>query len=264
MTSVNRLIIWFLSVLVIALLFNSCISKYEDLASTVKAIVHRGYHLVHLENTIESFSAAQKKGFQHIEIDISFTKDFQPVILHDNLLDKQSDTSGSINDFNFSELNNITLNGGYKIPSLVDFFQRFGDSFETVFIDLKEPCPDSGLISIAKILENHNTSVEAITTCTNLKVIRRLKELNPNLSLGADNSQVDFEVNIDECIKQGYKHVLVSFTQLDKNLCFIANSNGIKVYAYTPNTQTDILKTLKFGVDGIMSDNPDLLQQMLN
>lgn len=260
----NRLIIWFLSVSAIVSVFNSCISEFEDLAFTVKGIVHRGYHLIHLENTMESFQAAEKKGFKHLEIDINFTKDFQPVILHDNLLDKQSDTSGSINDFSLSDIGSINLKGGYKIPSLVSFFQKFGNSFETVFIDLKEPCPDSGLINFAEILKKQNSLVTIITTCINPKVIRSLKSMDPNLILGADNSNVSFEENVDECMKQGYKHVLVSFSQLDKNLCFIAHANGIKIYAYTPNTQQDILKTLKFGIDGIITDNPDLLQQMLN
>src|SRR3989339_1531256 len=117
MTLVNHLTTRFLSVLVIVFTFNSCVREDEDLATKVNIIAHRGYHMLQRENTIESFQAAYKKNFKHLEFDISFTKDYQPVILHDYLLDEQSDTTGSIGDFSFSDVNYINLSGGYKIPS---------------------------------------------------------------------------------------------------------------------------------------------------
>ena len=263
MTLVNHLTTRFLSVLVIVFTFNSCVREDEDLAVKVNIIAHRGYHMLQRENTIESFQAAYKKNFKHLEFDISFTKDYQPVILHDYLLDEQSDTTGSIGDFSFSDVNYINLSGGYKIPSFDTVMQKFGTSFQTFFIDLKEPCPDSGLINFAKIINKHNAYASTIITSANPEIIRKLKTIDPNLTLGADDAANGFEENLDECMKQKYKHLLISFTLLDKHLCFIAHANGIKVYTYTPNSEQDILRSLSFDIDGIMSDNPDLLQQIL-
>ncbi|PIS45716.1 MAG: hypothetical protein COT22_03780 [Ignavibacteria bacterium CG08_land_8_20_14_0_20_37_9] len=263
MTLVNHLTTRFLSVLVIVFIFNSCVREDEDLAAKVNIIAHRGYHMLQLENTTESFQAAVKKNFKHLEFDISFTKDYQPVILHDYLLDEQSDTTGAIGDFYFSDVNLINLSGGYKIPSFDTVMQKFGTSFETFFIDLKEPCPDSGLINFAKVIEKNHAYATTIITSANPDVIRRLKNLDPALIVGSDDASGDFEDNLDECIKQKYKHLLISFELLDKHLCFIAHANGIKVYAYTPNSEQDMLKCLSFDIDGIMSDNPDLLKQLL-
>ena len=259
----NPLTTRFLLVSAIVFIFNSCVREDESLTERVKIIAHRGYHLVQLENTFESFQTASKKGFTHLEFDINFTKDYQPVILHDNLLDAQADTSGSINDFYFSDINTITLSGGYKIPSFDTVMQKLGTSFETFFIDLKEPCPDSGLINFAKVIEKNHAYATTIITSANPDVIRRLKNLDPALIVGSDDASGDFEDNLDECIKQKYKHLLISFELLDKHLCFIAHANGIKVYAYTPNSEQDMLKCLSFDIDGIMSDNPDLLKQLL-
>jgi len=88
--------------------------------------------------------------------------------------------------------------------------------------------------------------------------------MDPNLTLGSDDAANGFEDNLAECMNQKYKHLLISFDLLDKHLCFIAHANGIKVYAYTPNAEQDMLRSLSFDIDGIMSDNPDLLQQILN
>jgi len=252
-----------LLLLVIVFIFNSCIREDENLADKVSIIAHRGYHLTKLENSYESFQAAAKKGFKHLEFDIFFTKDYQPVILHDGDLSHQTDTTGSISDFLVSDLRNIQLNGGYKIPILDTVLQRFGNSFETIFIDFKEPCPDSALISFVEIIKKNNSYKNTITTCMNPDVIRRLKQMDAGLTLGSDGAANGFEDNLDECIKSGYKHVLVYHPQLDKHLCFIAHARGIKVYAYSPNSEQELVQSLSYDIDGIMTDNPDLLRQII-
>jgi len=253
----------FLLALAIVFVFNSCIREDDSLSDKIKIIAHRGYHSVQLENTMESFNAASKKGFKHLEFDIFFTKDFHPVILHDGALDSQSDTTGSINEMNLSDLNHITLNGGYKIPVLDSVLKKISSDFETIFIDLKEPCPDSGLTVFTEIIKKRHSYSNTIITSMNPEVIRKLKIIDPNLNLGADGAANGFEDNLDECIKQKYNHVLVYFIQLDKHLCYIAHAKGIKVYAYTPFSEQELLRTLSYDIDGIMTDNPDLLKQII-
>jgi len=260
---VNLLITRLLLALGIGFIFNSCIREDESLADKVKIIAHRGYHSTKLENTTEAFDDAYKKGYKHIEFDICFTKDFQPVILHDNLLDPQSDTTGSINEMNLTDLQYINLTGGYNIPVLDSVLHKIGGKFETIFIDLKEPCPDSGLVNFANLIKKHNSYANTITTSMNPEIIRKLKIIDSRLVLGADGASNGFEDNLDECIKQKYLHVLVYFTQLDKHLCFIAHAYGIKVYAYTPCSEQEILQSLHYDIDGIMTDNPDLLKQIM-
>lgn len=258
-----RLTIRFLLLSVTVFIFNACIREDESLADKVKIIAHRGYHALKLENTAESFIEAYNKGYKHIEFDISFTKDFQPVILHDNPLDQQSDTTGSISDMYLSDLDNISLTGGYSIPVLDSIMRKMSNNFETIFIDLKEPCPDSGLVNFAKVIKKYNAYSNTITTSMNPQIIRTLKNIDPKLNLGADGTGNGFEDNLYECIQQKYKHVLVYFPHLDKHLCYIAQAKGISVYAYTPYSEQEILQSLQYDIDGVMSDNPDLLKQII-
>ncbi|MBM2816718.1 MAG: glycerophosphoryl diester phosphodiesterase [Ignavibacteria bacterium] len=261
MISGTRLITRSLLVLAIVLSFSSCIRENELVSDRVQIIAHRGYHITLLENTTESFEAAYQKEFRHLELDIFFTKDFQPVVIHDKDLDSQSDTTGSINDMYLADVKKIRLNNNYKIPIFEEVLRDFGSKFETIFIDLKEPCPDSGLKNFDLMINKHNLYTRTITTGTIHETVRKLKEIDSNLQLGTDGE--NFEDELYECIQQKYKHVLVPYDQLNNHLCYIAKANKIKVYAYTPNSEQQMLQSLRYNIDGIMTDYPDLLRQMI-
>lgn len=70
----------------------------------VKAINHRGYSYESPENTIPAYIMSKQKGFTYVEGDVAFTKDNVAVLLHDNTIDRTSNGSGKLSDFNFQEL----------------------------------------------------------------------------------------------------------------------------------------------------------------
>jgi len=252
-----------LSVWVIAFIFSSCIHKDVDLSETVQVILHRGYHLAERENTQESFNSAHKQGYDHIEFDICFTRDFVPVILHDLQMDGQSDTTGLIGDLAVSDLDSIRLNGGYSIPVLDEALRKMDGYFKTIFIDLKAPCPDSGLRNFISIIRKRNLFATTVTTSADLEVVRKLQTWEPRLLLGTDGTENGFENNLAEAMKQNYGVVLVILSQLDKHLISIAHANHIKIYAYTADTELEMEEALRYDIDGIMTDNPDLIRRIL-
>uniref|UniRef100_A0A915M3H0 GP-PDE domain-containing protein n=1 Tax=Meloidogyne javanica TaxID=6303 RepID=A0A915M3H0_MELJA len=56
------------------------------------------------ENTLASFEQAKKEGVDLIEFDVGFTKDFVPVLMHDDDLDRTTNMTGPLNRYNFVEL----------------------------------------------------------------------------------------------------------------------------------------------------------------
>ena len=49
------------------------------------------------ENTIEAFQSSKQYGVRVVEVDLNFTKDDNPVLLHDEVVDRTSNGSGWIN-----------------------------------------------------------------------------------------------------------------------------------------------------------------------
>jgi glycerophosphoryl diester phosphodiesterase len=85
---------------------------------------HRGLHdKTHPENTMAAFQRAVQKGFD-IELDVTYTKDNQIVVFHDNNLKRLCRVEGNIQDKTFDEIKSLPiLQTGETIPLLSDVLQ---------------------------------------------------------------------------------------------------------------------------------------------
>jgi glycerophosphoryl diester phosphodiesterase len=92
-------------------------------------IAHRGWRNRYPENTLPAIEAAILAGARHIEIDIQLTADGIPVLSHDHLLNRLSNSNTNINHCSFSQLQSLSA---YE-P------ERFGDRFlSTGFFSLED------------------------------------------------------------------------------------------------------------------------------
>ena len=73
----------------------------------MKVMAHRGYSGVYPENTMLSFREAVKVGCDAIEMDVHETRDGRLVVIHDERLDRTTDSSGRICDHSFAELQQV-------------------------------------------------------------------------------------------------------------------------------------------------------------
>ena len=60
---------------------------------------HRGYSGKYPENTMLAFRKAVEAGADGIELDVQLTRDGEPVIIHDELVDRTTDGTGRVKDF---------------------------------------------------------------------------------------------------------------------------------------------------------------------
>lgn len=65
---------------------------------------HRGAAGTHPENTMAAFEEALKAGADGIELDVQLTKDGEPVVIHDETVDRTTDGSGWVKDILYREL----------------------------------------------------------------------------------------------------------------------------------------------------------------
>ena len=110
-------------------------------------IGHRGNAEFHLENTLEAILAAVDIGIG-IEFDVQTCATGELVLFHDETLLRLANTPQKISDMSWSELSQINLIGGYKIPRLVDVLThpRVKNSSLLIDIDIKDPCSSLGEI----------------------------------------------------------------------------------------------------------------------
>lgn len=64
---------------------------------------HRGVPRKYIENSIDGFEYIAQKG-EAVEFDVHLTKDFQPIVMHDEKIDRTTNGHGYIRDYTVAEL----------------------------------------------------------------------------------------------------------------------------------------------------------------
>ena len=119
--------VFFLLVTVCLFLFG-CQSNVEaNRRRRINSINHRGY-VDAPENTLVAFRMSKEKGFDIVECDVNFTKDNQPVLLHDHTVNRTSNGSGRIREMTLSEVKQLDFGAwkdekftGERIPTFQEF-----------------------------------------------------------------------------------------------------------------------------------------------
>jgi glycerophosphoryl diester phosphodiesterase len=102
---------------------------------------HRGLPSHYPENTIEGLTAALSSGADGVEIDIQFSKDGEPVLLHDFSLQRVTGLQGNVSAFEL----NLLLKISAHEPD------RFGDAFL--------PTPITPLVDLNNVIRSYPNSL---------------------------------------------------------------------------------------------------------
>ena len=102
---------------------------------------HRGDPSHYPENTMSAFISAYEKGAHMIETDVHLTKDMVLVLMHDDTVDRTTDSSGALKDMTLEEV--MKLNAGRedapeRVPLFEDFMAWVSKTELTVNIEIKE------------------------------------------------------------------------------------------------------------------------------
>lgn len=112
----------------------------------VSAIAHRGGSHDAPENTLAAIRQAAKNGATGVELDIEFTSDGIPVLMHDNTVDRTTDGSGRLCDLTFEQIRKLNPAANHrlrndfpdeKIPTLREAVAECLKNNLTIFFDVK-------------------------------------------------------------------------------------------------------------------------------
>ncbi|RSD27378.1 glycerophosphodiester phosphodiesterase [Mesobacillus subterraneus] len=79
-------------------------------------LAHRGYSAEYPENTMLAFREAAKAGADGLELDVQMTKDGELVVIHDEKVDRTTDGTGFVKDYQLKDL--LKLDARFKFASL--------------------------------------------------------------------------------------------------------------------------------------------------
>jgi glycerophosphoryl diester phosphodiesterase len=217
-------------------------------------IAHRGASAYEPENTLRSFRRAIELGADMIEFDVRLSLDGHPVIIHDKKVDRTTNGHGLVREMTLSELKKLDAGKGEKIPTLEEVIE-FGKGKTRFVVELKEGGTEEKVMEIIRRENNLIEDVFIVSFHRNL--VKRVKELEPKIRAGLiflfSFSPVR---NGRECLADAVApfHLFVT-----KGLVEKAHKSGMFFFTWTVDDPKRAKKLKDMGVDGIVTNRPDLI-----
>lgn len=249
-------------------------------------LAHRGGMDLAPEHTMIALEKAFELGVDGFEIDIRLTKDEEIVLFHDESIDRTSDGTGLVKDYTLEELKQFNfgyhfrdLNNEYpyreekvEIVTLREVFERFPDTY--INIDIKDsPETYEGSLMPSKLwrlIEEYNAENRVVVTSFYSEQVDRFNLYSQDkVALGAGESDVKkayaaftsqfghfYSPKVD-VFQLPTKSGIISLDSA-RFISYLSNYN-IPVHYWTINDEETILKLLKNGAKGIITDRPDIV-----
>ncbi len=232
--------------------------------NNILIIGHKGASSIAPENTLKSFQKAIELKADYVEFDIHLTKDGEIVIIHDSDTFNATGVKGLINDMTLDQIKSLDAGEGEKIPTLRELIsiarKKMGLQIEIKSTNLLDK-----LINILR--EKHLISTSIVSSFI-LGELLKLKLLEPSVKVGLLLSE---DMVRPKLIKRKIKKVAENnfysihppFDTTDKEIVDFAHSYGLKVIVWTVNDREIMEKLIEIGVDGIITDDISLANEVL-
>ncbi len=235
------------------------------------AFAHRGGNEVAPENTLRAFQEAYDLGFRYLETDVHVSADGALFAFHDEVLDRVTDRTGAIAAHTAGELRHVRIAGTDPIPTLHELLEAFPDVRWNI-----DPKADGALLALAHTLKRHDAATRVnIGAFSDDRLSRMRQILGPGLCTAAGPKEVAslaaasrVPVARGRRSRVAYGCVQVPVSYRDITLvtgAFIdaAHARDVQVHVWTIDDPVEMHRLLDLGVDGILTDKPSVLREVL-
>ena len=220
-------------------------------------IGHRGACGYAPENTLLSFRKALELGVHGFEFDIQLSQEGEPVVIHDDTLERTTNGTGAVSQHSLEQLQSYDAGKGERIPSLRQVFDLV-DKRCRLFIELKaEGCEEAVEDIIAHCVAQQGWNYEQCFVCAfDHAQIAHIRQLNPDIRTCALIAGIPVSLAAIAS-EAGAWAINPNIHHMNKELVDDAHKRDLKVITWTANTPHLIAKAKALKVDGIISDYPD-------
>lgn len=227
------------------------------------AWAHRGGASDVPENTMPAFEHAVGLGYRYVETDVQVTADGVLVAFHDNDLTRTCGRPGRISDLPWNEVRTARVAGVAPIPLLEDMLGAWPDL--RVNIDCKSTAAVPALVSAVRRTGAIDRVCLAAFSDTRLRRLRSLLGDRLCTSLGpAGIAALRFGRLRGTAATAAQVPVRQAGLMItDARLVERAHRLGLHVHVWTIDDPAEMNRLLDLGVDGIMTDRPGVLRDVL-
>jgi glycerophosphoryl diester phosphodiesterase len=257
--------------------------KYLD-TDKPRVFGHRGASGRAPENTSPAFDAAIKAGAAILELDVHGTRDGEIVVLHDAELDRTTDGCGPVRARSLDEVRTLDAGAkfedaagarpfagcGVRVPTLDEVLDRYRAT--PLNIEIKQGDPQIEDAVFAK-LDEHGARDRVLLAAESQEILTRIREGADGMLTGSSADEaLDFYNRFQEGALAGYEaagfalqvpHFYEGIEVVTESFVAAAHGAGMEVHVWTINDPSEMHELLDRGIDGLMSDFPERIVEVL-
>jgi glycerophosphoryl diester phosphodiesterase len=219
-------------------------------------IGHRGAAGHAPENTIQAIEKAIALNADFVELDVRRSLDGHLVIIHDAGVDRTTDGHGAVAELTLAELGRLTIANELRIPTLREALKTAAGCVG-LLLELKA----EGLAEQIWT-EVRTSSIPGVVIYASFfhAELLRIRETDPGAQTMALFEAVPVHPTAFAIDAQA-THVGLAFGCLTAPFVQALHQADLQVFTYTVNEPADIARAGAVGVDGIISDFPDRIDE---
>jgi len=230
-------------------------------------VAHRGASSLAPENTMAAVYKALELGIPWVEIDVHRTRDSVLVILHDETLDRTTNGKGEVARKRLNELAELDAGSwfgpefaGEPIPTLEEVLLACKDK-AVVLIELKGARTEKLTVELVRELDMTD---QVIIQSFDHQAVAKAKTLAPEIPtfiLVRQDNNAQGLVNTAKFYNAD--GIGIRRNLLTPELIVLAHEESLVIIPWTVDDPTEMKEFLQLGVDGIITNYPQVLQEIL-
>ncbi|UQA59336.1 glycerophosphodiester phosphodiesterase [Polyangium aurulentum] len=246
-----------------------------------RLFAHRGASGTMPESTLPAFTAALAAGADRLELDVHASADGEVVVFHDDTLDRTTSGAGPVARLRLEEIRALDAGyhlmapdgsrpfrgRGYRVPTFAEVLEAFPD----VPLNIEIKVDDVGLVdAVRRLLERFGAMERVLLAAESGALMEKIRARIPGVVTGMSLPEVlEFmgSAGLPAYRPRGTAlQVPVSYAGVPivtRHFVEAARAAGVEVHVWVINDEAEMDALLDLGVDGIMTDFPELGARVL-
>ena len=246
-------------------------------------VAHRGASVLAPENTLVAFRRAIALGASAVEIDVQRTRDGALVVLHDATLSRTTDAEfrlpgrgpWRVADLTYDEVATLDAGSwhdrayaGERVPLLGEVLALLHGTGTGLLLEVKSPASAPGieadlhaeLRSAPRYLADALWEQRLVVQSFDHDSMRRFKEQSPDVPVGLlgapPRRRLPELATWADQVNPRHRSLRASYVDA-------VHDAGLACQVWTVDRATDMLRAAALGVDGVITNRPDVLRGLL-
>jgi glycerophosphoryl diester phosphodiesterase len=248
-------------------------------------MAHRGGRRLGPESTLYTFRRAVELGVDVLEMDLRVTRDNHLVVFHDETVERTTNGTGRVGDFRLADLKALDAGARWspdhgasyplrgralRVPTLTEVFQAFPHTRMNLELkDTRRSIPNS----LCRLVQRHRMTDNVMVAGFDAGTLKKFRQLCPAVATSASFYEAAMFFSLQGLRLQSVYSASAlalqvpekygDLTVVNRHFIEAAHARNMSVHVWTVNEEDDMRRLIDLGVDGIMTDNPQRLIELL-